>query len=62
MPSLASLLDLAPPGPADDDEFVLDLRVTESGSPLTVISCATDDQCGSTCQPSACNTSSNDPF
>jgi FxLD family lantipeptide len=61
MTSLASLLDLAPPGLADDGEFLLDLRVIESGSPLAVVSCATDDQCGSTCAPSACSTSSNDP-
>jgi FxLD family lantipeptide len=60
MTSLASLLDLAPP-PADDDEFVLDLQVAESAGPLTVVSCATDDECGSTCRPSACSTSSNDP-
>lgn len=62
MTPLDMLLDPAPAGFADEDEFVLDLRVIESDSPLSVVRCSTDDQCGSTCQPSACNTSSNDPF
>lgn len=64
----ASLVDLAPPGPADAsesplalDEFRLDLRVIESATALSVVRCPTDDECGSTCEPSACNTSSNDP-
>ena len=64
----ASLVDLAPPGPADGsesslalDEFRLDLRVIESATALAVVRCPTDDECGSTCEPSACNTSSNDP-
>jgi FxLD family lantipeptide len=63
-----SLVDLAPPGPADGseppvalDEFRLDLRVVESAAALAVIRCPTDDECGNTCAPSACNTSSNDP-
>jgi FxLD family lantipeptide len=58
-----SLLDLAPPpSPVDDDEFTLDLRVIESDTALAVVRCATDDECGTTCAPSACATSSNDPF
>ena len=64
----ASLVDLAPPGPADGsesilspDEFRLDLRVIESATALAVVRCPTDDECGSTCAPSACSTSSNDP-
>ena len=66
-PSL--LVDLAPPpGPLDGseipldlDDFRLDLRVIESATALAVVRCPTDDECGSTCEPSACNTSSNDP-
>lgn len=64
----ASLVDLAPPGPADGsespfhlDDFRLDLRVIESATALAVVRCPTDDECGSTCEPSACSTSSNDP-
>jgi FxLD family lantipeptide len=53
---------LAPPAiTAGDDEFFLDLRVIESAAPLSVVMCATDDECGSTCAPSACATESNDP-
>ena len=67
MTSPASLVDLAPPSGllGDDlslDEFRLDLRVIESATALAVVRCPTDDECGSTCAPSACNTSSNDPF
>jgi FxLD family lantipeptide len=43
------------------DEFRLDLRVIESATALAVVRCPTDDECGSTCEPSACSTSSNDP-
>lgn len=56
---------LAPAQPLDglgDDEFRLDLRVIESAAPLSVMMCATDDECGTTCAPSACATESNDPF
>jgi FxLD family lantipeptide len=58
----AAVLDLAPPVSAEEAEFTLDLRVIESDTPLTVVMCSTDDNCGSTCEPSACATSSNDPF
>ncbi|WP_322769613.1 FxLD family lanthipeptide [Frankia sp. Cr1] len=44
-----------------DDDFVLDMRVIESTTPLVVMMCDTSDNCGSTCEGSACNTSSNDP-
>lgn len=56
------------PAPADgagmsiEDEFELDMRVIESTTPLVTMMCSTDDQCGSTCEDSACATSSNDPF
>jgi FxLD family lantipeptide len=64
----ASLVDLAPPGAADGEssialeDFQLDLRVIESATALAAVRCATDDNCGSTCAPSACSTESNDPF
>jgi FxLD family lantipeptide len=64
----ASLVDLAPPGSAENsespfnpDEFRLDLRVIESVTALAVVRCPTDDECGSTCAPSACSTESSDP-
>jgi FxLD family lantipeptide len=61
----ASLLDLAPPPTMDidgfDDEFVLDLRVAVDDTALAPVRCPTDDNCGSTCAPSACSTSSNNP-
>lgn len=44
-----------------DDDFVLDMRVIESTTPLVVMMCDTSDNCGSTCAGSACNSSSNDP-
>jgi FxLD family lantipeptide len=57
---------LAPPAVASgdlaDDEFVLDMRVIESLTPLVAMRCDSSDGCGSTCSTSACNTSSNDPF
>ena len=68
MTPIVSLVDLAPPGPADGeppltlDDFCLDLRVIESATALAAVRCATDDNCGSTCEPSACSTESNDPF
>jgi FxLD family lantipeptide len=58
------LATLAPPIPdndTDEDEFQLDLRIIESATPLVVVMCSTDDNCGTTCKPSACATSSNDP-
>jgi FxLD family lantipeptide len=63
-----SLVDLASTAPADGeppltlDDFRLDLRVIESPTALAAMRCATDDNCGSTCAPSACSTESNDPF
>ena len=45
-----------------DDEFVLDMRVIESVTPLVTMMCDTSDNCGATCSGSACNSSSNDPF
>lgn len=56
-----------PSAPAEDagagieDEFELDMRVIEATTPLVTMMCSTDDQCGSTCEDSACATSSNDP-
>lgn len=44
-----------------DDDFILDMTVVESTTPLVTMMCATDDGCGSTCSTSACSTSSNDP-
>ena len=69
MKTPSPLADLAPPPdppggsefPLGLDEFSLDLRVIESATALAVVRCPTDDECGSTCEPSACNTSSNDP-
>ncbi|GLW67450.1 hypothetical protein Arub01_56930 [Actinomadura rubrobrunea] len=45
-----------------EEEFVLDMRVVESTTPLVAMMCSTSDGCGSTCSTSACSTSSNDPF
>lgn len=47
--------------PVAPDEFSLDLRVIQSPAALSVVRCATDDSCGSTCAPSACASGSNDP-
>jgi FxLD family lantipeptide len=44
-----------------DEEFVLDMRVVESTTPIAEMMCDTSDNCGSTCSGSACATSSNDP-
>jgi FxLD family lantipeptide len=46
----------------DDAEFVLDMRVVESTTPLVIMMCDTSDGCGATCSTSACSTASNDPF
>ncbi|RAY15423.1 FxLD family lantipeptide [Actinomadura craniellae] len=45
-----------------EEEFVLDMKVVESTTPLVTMMCSTSDGCGSTCSTSACSTSSNDPF
>ena len=50
------------PSPMTDDDFVLDLRVIESTTPFVTMMCDTSDNCGSTCENSACATASNDPF
>ncbi|EIV91985.1 FxLD family lanthipeptide [Frankia sp. QA3] len=47
------------PDPFDVD---LDLRVIEAAGPLVITMCSTDDNCGSTCKPSACASNSADPF
>lgn len=44
--------------PFDGD---LDLRVIEAAGPLVITMCSTDDNCGSTCAPSACSSISDDP-
>jgi FxLD family lantipeptide len=44
-----------------EEEFVLDMSVVESTTPLVTMMCSTSDGCGSTCGTSACSTSSNDP-
>ncbi|WP_235437568.1 MULTISPECIES: FxLD family lanthipeptide [Micromonospora] len=54
----------APPIDAEvvtDDDFVLDMRVIEATTPLVIMACSTSDGCGSTCNTSACATSSYDP-
>lgn len=48
------------PAVLDEDEFVLDMRVVESTTPLVIMMCDTSDGCGSTCGTSACSTSSNE--
>jgi FxLD family lantipeptide len=45
-----------------DDEFILDLRVIESVTPLVTMMCDTSDTCGSTCENSACASGSYEPF
>jgi len=61
-----AVLNLAPdalaPAAAADDDFVLDMRVVESITPLVTMMCDTSDNCGSTCENSACASGSNDPF
>ncbi|URM97384.1 FxLD family lanthipeptide [Actinomadura madurae] len=49
------------PASVSEDEFVLDMRVIETTTPLVTMMCSTSDGCGSTCSTSACSTSSNDP-
>ena len=44
-----------------EEDFVLDLRVVESTTPLVTLMCSTSDGCGSTCSTSACSSRSNDP-
>ncbi|GAA1834036.1 FxLD family lanthipeptide [Actinomadura chokoriensis] len=49
------------PAAISEDEFVLDMRVVETTTPLVTMMCSTSDGCGSTCSTSACSTSSNEP-
>ena len=58
----ANTLAPSPDAAITDDDFVLDLRVIESVTPLVTMMCDTTDNCGSTCEKSACITGSNDPF
>lgn len=44
-----------------EDDFVLDMRVVESTTPLVIMMCSTSDGCGSSCSTSACTTKSCDP-
>ena len=44
-----------------EDDFVLDMRVVESATPLVIMMCSTSDGCGSTCSTSACSSNSSDP-
>jgi FxLD family lantipeptide len=60
-PPVSLLAPASAVGGPGEDEFRLDLRVIESAAPLVVVMCSTDDECGSTCAPSACATASNDP-
>lgn len=46
---------------ATDDDFVLDMRVVESTTPLVIMMCSTSDGCGQSCSTSACTTKSCDP-
>jgi FxLD family lantipeptide len=59
-----AVLNLAPdaPAPVTDDDFVLDMRVIESTTPLVTMMCDTSDNCGNTCENSTCISGSNDPF
>jgi len=45
-----------------DDDFVLDMRVVESTTPLVIMMCSTSDGCGSSCSTSACATRASDPI
>jgi FxLD family lantipeptide len=51
----------APATPTLDDDFVLDMRVVESTTPLVIMMCNTSDGCGSSCSTSACTSRSSDP-
>ncbi|MFV2112868.1 FxLD family lanthipeptide [Micromonospora sp. LOL_025] len=60
-PPLLELDRTDDPTAATDDDFVLDMRVVESTTPLVVMMCSTSDGCGSSCSTSACTTKSCDP-
>ncbi|MEV4515596.1 FxLD family lanthipeptide [Dactylosporangium sp. NPDC049525] len=55
------LLDSPRTEPAEDD-FMLDMRVVESTTPLVIMMCSTSDGCGSSCSTSACTTKASDPI
>jgi len=55
------LLDSPRTEPAEDD-FVLDMRVVESTTPLVIMMCSTSDGCGQSCSTSACTTKASDPI
>lgn len=64
-PHLAPLTGPAGPvevGAVTDDDFVLDMRVVESTTPLVVMMCSTSDGCGSSCSTSACATKAHEPI
>jgi FxLD family lantipeptide len=50
----------APRTNPDDEDFVLDMRVIESTTPLVIMMCSTSDGCGSSCSTSACATKASD--
>jgi FxLD family lantipeptide len=50
----------SPTAVLEDDDFVLDMRVVETLTPL-LGNCATDDGCGNSCQTSACSTGAANP-
>ncbi|WP_239341222.1 FxLD family lanthipeptide [Frankia sp. CiP3] len=60
-PPSAVLAPSATSSDLDPFDVDLDLRVIEAVGPLVITMCATDDNCGSTCKPSACSTSSDNP-
>ncbi len=45
-----------------DDDFVLDMTVVESTTPLVTLMCSTSDGCGSSCSTSACTTKASEPL
>ncbi|MEU1812749.1 FxLD family lanthipeptide [Micromonospora aurantiaca (nom. illeg.)] len=61
---MAPLLELErtdAPTATTEDDFVLDMRVVESTTPLVIMMCSTSDGCGTSCSTSACTTKSCDP-
>ncbi|GAB7048477.1 FxLD family lanthipeptide [Catenuloplanes indicus] len=45
-----------------DDDFVLDMTVVESTTPLVTLMCSTSDGCGNSCSTSACTTKASEPL
>jgi FxLD family lantipeptide len=60
-PFTAVLAPASVPSEAYPFDVDLDLRVIEAAGPLVITMCSTDDNCGSTCAPSACSSISDDP-